>query len=251
MLLTDNGLPMTNNESHDLLATFATLVTLLLLGCNVQPSSTEQSTSQSPTEHSVTGEAEEASRSSLPPRESRFVLLELPLGVQVEVPKNWRPLNGDINTTIETAGEASWRLAGFDLPPGQKVSLFRANSNPPSTYAGIAINATDSEMAPAELLAATDAEIRELSPMMHQILNQQNLRIIRFDGVRRQIVDGHPALVIEYVRAGPQGPVVVQMTRLLIGDKEISLNLSYRQSEAGLWTPIIEYMRASFRVSQP
>ena len=90
---------------------------------------------------------------------------------------------------------------------------------------------------------------------MHQMFDQgfaaQNLRVIRFDGIRREIVDGHPALLIEYVRSGPQGSVVVQMTRLFIGDKEISLNLSYRQSEADVWKPIVDHMRSTFRVSRP
>jgi hypothetical protein len=193
--------------------------------------------------------------SSLPPRDSRFSLVTLPLGVSIQVPKNWRLLGAEINATLETAGEAGTKLAGITMPRGQKVNLFRANSNPPTTYASIAINATDSEMSPADMMAASDAEIAELGESMHRMFEQsfakQNLRVIRFDGVRREILDGHPSLIIHYVRSGPQGPVVVQMTRLLIGEKEISLNLSYRQSEANLWKPIIDYIRSTFRVSQP
>ena len=146
-------------------------------------------------------------------------------------------------------------LSGIELPSGKKVNLFRANSNPPSTYAGLAINATDSDISPADLLAASDAEIQELTPMMRQMFDQilpaQNLRVIQFEPVRRKIVDGHPALLVEYVRTGPKGPVVVTMTRLFVGKKEISLNLSYRRSEAVLWKPIVDYMRSSFRVANP
>jgi hypothetical protein len=191
----------------------------------------------------------------LPARNSQFALVNLPLGVSIEAPKNWRLLDGDLNTTIETAGEAALRLSGIKLPASQKVNLFRANSNPPTTYAGIAINATDSDISPAELLAASDAEIRELTPVMHQMMDQsfatQNLQVIRFDDVRREIVDGHPALVIEYVRSSQAGPVVVQMTRLFIDDKVISLNLSYRKSESAVWKPIVDHMRSTFRVSRP
>jgi hypothetical protein len=193
--------------------------------------------------------------SSVPPHDSRFAVVSLPLGVSIQVPKNWRPFGADLNATIETAGEAATKLAGIEMPAGQKVNLFRANSNPPTTYAGIAINASDSEMSRADVLVATDAEIAELGSTMRQTFEQafakQDVQMIRFDGVRREIVDGHPSLVIEYVRSGPQGPVVVQMTRLLIGEKEVSLNLSYRQSEAGLWKPVVAYMRSTFHVSQP
>jgi hypothetical protein len=198
---------------------------------------------------------ENAVSSSLPPRDSRFTLVTLPLAVSIEVPKNWRLIGPDLNTTIEAGGEAATKLAGIEMPRGQKVNLFRANANLPATYAGIAINASDSEMSPADVMAASDAEIAELGPpireMLEQVFAKQNLRVIRFDGVRREIVDGHPSLVIEYVRSGPGGPVVVQMTRLLIKEKEISLNLSYSQSEAGLWKPIVDYMRGAFRVSEP
>lgn len=216
---------------------------------------TQRHTTPAPINAEPVATVENAVGSSLPARHSRFALVKLPLGIIIEVPKNWRLLDGDFNTTIETAGEAVLNLAGIKLPTGQKVNLFRANSNPPTTYAGIAINATDSDIPPAELLSASDAEIRELAPLMHQMLDQgfaaQNFSVIRFDGVRREIFDGHPALVIEYVRSGPQGPVVVQMTRLFIGDKEMSLNLSYRQSEASVWKPIVDHMRSTFRVSRP
>ena len=192
------------------------------------------------------------STSLLPARGSNFAKLKLPLGVSVEVPKNWRLLDGDINTTIETAAEAAMNLAGIELPRGKKVNLFRANSMPATTYAALAINATDSEINPDELKNASESEIRELSLMMSEMmqksLSAQNLKVIEFYGVRREYVGKHPALVTEYKRTGPQGPVIVQMTRLFLGEKEISLNLSYRESEAQLWKPVIGYIRKSLTV---
>ena len=186
--------------------------------------------------------------------DSKFATLKLPLGVSVKVPKNWRNLEGDANTTIETFGEAALNLAGIELPTGKKVNLFRANSNPPTTYAGIAINATDSDIPPQELKSATDAEIKELSAefegLTKKMLAAGNFQLLRYDGYRRETVSGHPALVLEYLRSGPKGPVFVQMTRLFIGSKEISLNLSYRESEAPLWRPIITYIRQSFTVTR-
>lgn len=191
---------------------------------------------------------------SLPAQDSKFAKLKLPLGVSVEVPKNWWLLDGDMNTNIETAAEAALNLSGIELPKRKKVNLFRANSMPKTTYAAIAINATDSEMNPNDLKNASAKEIRELSPMiremMQEALSAQNMKIIEFYGVRREFVGKHPALVIEYKRSGLQGPVIVQMTRLFLGEKEISLNLSYRESEGQLWKPIIQYIRKSLTVAQ-
>lgn len=190
---------------------------------------------------------------SISSEDSKFTKLKLPLGVSVDVPKNWRILEGDLNSTIETTAEAVMSLSGVELPKGKKVNLFRANSVSQTTYAGIAINATDSELAPNELMIASEEEIRELSPLMHEMMQQalaaQNLKVIEFYGVRREFVGKHPALIIEYKRSGPQGAVIVQMTRLFLGEKEISLNLSYRESEAQIWKPIIQYIRRSLNVS--
>lgn len=189
----------------------------------------------------------------LPVQHSRFAKLKLPLGVSVEVPKNWWLLDGDINTNIETMAEAAMNLSGVELPKGKKVNLFRANSMPKTTYAAIAINAIDSEVDPNNLKNASEKELREFAPTLselQQAFSRQNMQIIEFYPVRREFVGKHPALIIEYKRSGPQGPVIVQMTRLFLGDKEISLNLSYRESEGQLWKPIIQYMRKSLTVAR-
>lgn len=190
---------------------------------------------------------------SLPVQDSKFAKLRLPLGVSVEVPKNWWVLDGDINTNIETMAEAAMNLSGVELPKRKKVNLFRANSMPKTTYAAIAINATDSEINPNDLKNASEKEIREFVPTvkeMQEALSIQNMKIVDFYPVRREFVGKHPALVIEYKRSGLQGPVIVQMTRLFLGEKEISLNLSHRESEGQLWRPIIQYIRKSLAVTR-
>lgn len=186
--------------------------------------------------------------------DSRFATLHLPLGVTVEVPKNWWLLGGDYNATIETAGEAALNLTGFQMPTGKKVNLFRANSMPRSTYAAIAINASDSELSAEGLAAASDAELAKITTTlkdgMQRILAQQDLKLLDFEPVRIVMLDGHYALSVSYRRSGPQGPVSAKQTRLLVGKKEISLNLSYRESEAALWKPIVGYITKSFAVNK-
>lgn len=186
------------------------------------------------------------------PSDTKFTKLKLPLGVSVEVPKNWRILDKETNSTIETAAEATLNLTNVDVQSGKKVNLFRANSVPQTTYASIAINATDSEFDPAEFENPSDDELKELTPVLKETLEKslpkQELKILEFYDGRLEFVNAHPALVIEYKRAGPQGPVIVQMTRLLLKRKEISVNLAYRESEAQLWKPIIQYIRKSLTV---
>lgn len=68
-------------------------------------------------------------------------------------------------------------------------------------------------------------------------------------GVLRVTVGGHPSLVAEYSRTGPKGPVLVQITSLYLDGKEMRLTLSYRESEAGLWKPIVAYIGQSLSVA--
>lgn len=146
-------------------------------------------------------------QSSIQPN-SKFTKLNLPLGVSVEVPKNWWILGDEINSTIETSAEAALNLANIELPVGKKVNLFRANSVPRTTYAAIAINASDLEIAPTVLRNASQQDIREFKPMMKDTMRESlsagNLELLDFYDLRREFVGNHPALVIEYKRSGTQ-----------------------------------------------
>jgi len=186
-------------------------------------------------------------------RDSKFAKLKLPLGVSVEVPKNWWILDSDSNSTIETAAEAAMNLSGIEIPKGKQITLFRANSMPRTTYAGIAIKVSESELDARILKNASIHEINQLSPevkqMTQETLSAVDLELIEFYGVRREFVGSHPALVIEYKRSGQKGAVIVQITRLFLRGKEIVLDLSYRESEARIWKPIALYIRKSLSVA--
>jgi hypothetical protein len=186
--------------------------------------------------------------------QSRFTRIELPLQVSIEVPQNWWVLSGDLNTTIEAGGEAAVKLAGLELPPGKRVNLFRANSMPKTTYASIAVNASDSDVQPEIIQNATKAELKELEGAMAEMMTKtiavQNLQFLGSLGLDRKMISGQVATVWRYRRSGPNGPVLVTMHRLFIGKKEISFNLSYRETESMLWKPVVEYMSQSIRIGK-
>ena len=185
---------------------------------------------------------------------SRYIRLKLPLKVSVEVPKNWFILSGDVNASIEAAGEALSKLAGYDLPIGSKVNLLRANAMPSTTYASIAVNATEYDISLDELTSLSGMELKALEQqtslsMRKSFVGQQN-EFLEWLGLERKSVSGHAALVFAYRRSGPDGPVTVSMTQLFVGTKIFSFILSYKESEGSLWKPIIEYMRQSIRVEK-
>jgi len=185
-------------------------------------------------------------------QDSNFRKLKLPLGVSLEAPKNWWVLDEHYNATIETAVEAGLNLAGVDLPAGKTVTVFRANSMPKTTYAAISVEVADSELDETALRNASSKELEEIADEIKKTLPTwlaiNNFELIEFSGVRREFVNKYPALVIEYKRSGIRGPVVVLMTWFHLKDKQVRLNLSYRESEERLWKPIIEYVRQSLSV---
>lgn len=189
---------------------------------------------------------------SLRPSDSKFATINLPLGLQVAVPKNWRILDGNLNTTIETASEAALQLSGNDIQTVRKQNLFRANSPLENTYAGIAINVSDAELTPEQVRKASAGELAEMTSSLREvlpgILEQTGSSLIEMYSFEKKSIDGHPALFVSYLRNSSQGPVLVRMTRLFIKNRMVSLNLSYRISEGTIWKPIIYYIEDSFSV---
>lgn len=225
---------------------------ILVFGCDRSVSDREPVEPESQVASADTQEVEAGSTTIDSIHEPRFAIIRLPYGVSVEIPADWRILASDLCAAIEEISDAVLDLSGLELPEDTKVNLLRANSTPSTTYASIAVNVRSASLSPSDLMAASDEEIAALGPMMHDVMKcayEGQMEILRFDGVRREIVSGHPALVIEYVRKGLEGPVVVQNTHLFVGPKEISLVLAYREAEASWWQPIVAYIRQSLIVN--
>ena len=125
---------------------------------------------------------------------------------------------------------------------------------PDTTYAGISVNVSDADIKAEELNQVTTNDLAEFTPimkgMMDRSIAQTGFSVIEFYPVKKIEIDGYPALFLNYKRTGPDGPVLVRMIRLVIGYREISLNLSYKESEKSMWLPVISYIEKSFRIEQ-
>lgn len=95
--------------------------------------------------------------------DSNFVLIELPRGVELQIPKGWWLLGADYNRAIQTSIEAAMDLSGIGLPDGQESNLIAANSMPTSTYAAVRVDSTiPPSVSPTELSSITATDVREL-----------------------------------------------------------------------------------------
>lgn len=184
---------------------------------------------------------------------SNFAPVKLPRGIELQVPKGWWLLGADHNRAIQTSVEAAMDLSGIGLPEGNESNLIAANSMPRTTYAAVRVDSTiPPSVALSEFASITATDVRELQTEMRQNLQKllplQGGQLIEFFGSRIEKISGHPAIVTEYRRTGPKGPVFVQINQIFTSSQEIRINLSYRESEVALWKPVIDKIRQSIVV---
>ena len=186
---------------------------------------------------------------------SNFSPVTLPRGIELQLPKSWWLIGADYKELIDTSVEAAMDLSGLALPDGQETNLIAANSMPRSTYAAVRIDSIIPVSVPPSMFSSfTAADVREfeaeMRKMLQALLPQQGLQLIEFLGSRIDRISGYPALVTEYRRTGPKGPVFVQVNQVFTNTQDIRINLSYRESEVVFWKPVIGKIRQSIIISR-
>lgn len=185
-----------------------------------------------------------------------FERLTLSGGLQVDVPLQWEPLPNELSTAIRTSASALMSNEGVDTGPDGSKLLIAYTSRPTTTYAAIRVNESiPASIPPAELLAASDAEIAALAPELVQLLSGPMAKLEQDlqpgATTTRQLISGHPALVFRYRRLGGpdnDGVVAVELIKIMTPNREVSVTLSYRESEAFLWKSVVENIRRSILV---
>lgn len=174
---------------------------------------------------------------------SNFADVNLPRGISLQVPNGWRLLSADAKRIIDTSTEAALDLSGIGSLAGQEVNLIAANSMPASTYAALRVDVTTpSTMTPTLFAQLTARDILEMDGEMERnvrlMLRQQGLVLIDFLGLRTEKISGFPALVTEYRRSGPKGPVLVQINQVFMARQSYTvtyLTVNPRQYSGSQW----------------
>jgi len=73
---------------------------------------------------------------------SNFARDKLPRSIELEIPKGWVTLSGEVNKLIKTSIEAALDISDKEPTQGQEVTLIRANSRPKGTYAAVGVTST-------------------------------------------------------------------------------------------------------------
>ena len=192
--------------------------------------------------------------SAIASSDSNFSPVKLPRGIGLQIPKGWWLLSADNNRVIQTSVEAAMDLSGIGLPDGQVTNLIAANAMPRSMYAAVRVDSTvPPSISPKEFPLITADDIQELATDIHKdllkLLPLQGNKLIEFYGTHMDKISGYPAIVTEFKRTGPKGPVFVQINQIFTPSQEIRINLSFRESEVALWKPVIGKIRQSIVVT--
>ena len=79
----------------------------------------------------------------------------------------------------------------------------------------------------------------EMQSNLQKLLPQQGNQLMTLFGVRRESISGYPALITDYRRSGPNGPVIVSAVTVFTPSQDLQIILSYRESEQVIWKSVI------------
>ena len=177
-----------------------------------------------------------------------FVNVRLPYGLSVDVPQSWRVLGDEENQLIELSASAVLDLTGLTPEGDGDITLFAANSMPRSTYASIRVELLDAmDLSEAEAANLQPEDLADMNAgvleMLNAILSAQGLALIDYYGTSLEWIQSKPCVSIRYRRSGPSGPVMTERLIVFSDESQWGINLAYRQSETGLWLPVINRIK--------
>lgn len=185
-------------------------------------------------------------------QDTTFRRAQLAYGISLDVPSHWVVLAQDVRKNLRAAGQAVTDNAGLRGSGGQKETLLAMNAPPDPTGAMIRVSVTSPpEFTQEDLAATTTKDLEVLGKQLLEVFRKAEAsggaRIIDMQPARIERFDKRQALVMSYVRAGGGGssPWRVTQYKIPVPNRLIELTLSHRQSDAGLWQPILERVRRS------
>jgi hypothetical protein len=184
--------------------------------------------------------------------ESGLVTVRLPFEVAIDMPRDWWVLNDAVNQLIRTSRDAALDLRGIATSGDDERVLIAANSWPPETYAALRVTRIQPPLAlPEEVLGLSRAELAQLmaefETEMRQLLALQGFTFLEAKGIGIEEIGGWPAIVFNYRRSGPKGPVFLQLIQVIRRQDFLRINLSYREEERALWIPVVTRIKDSIR----
>lgn len=195
----------------------------------------------------VTGTATPAEVNPEQQRNSNFVLLPLPKGVTVELPRNWVAMTDNARVTLDTYIQSMHDLAGVTRPESDLP--FAANLYDDSRNVLAMFNVRfypRMEWSQEFARGLPEAQIEELDTELRkqteESLRAINSRLLEWKPTKRSSINGITAFVVEYRRAGAREGTsfCVRLVRVLNEGKSFTVTVSYREDAGVVLRPICD-----------
>ncbi len=181
---------------------------------------------------------------------SNFVRVPLGKGASIEVPKNWVVLSGNQRTTIDAFVDAKGYLqtgstlnfaANLYDDRGKTLALVNARF-----YPGNPLTQVEAKQVTSAVLKGLDVEMRKA---VEQTLKATGARMLNWYVSNMRVINGVYVLVHEHQHsgAGDAGVTRVRGLRVMRSPRSFTVTLSYRERDATMLLPIIDYMTNSLR----
>lgn len=181
---------------------------------------------------------------------SNFVRVPLGKGASIEVPRNWVVLSDNQRITIDTFVETK------NYHQTESTLSFAANLYDDRDETIALINVwfyPDNPITQVEASQLTPSELKEIDPEMRKTveatLKAMGVRMLNWYGSKMQVINGLYVLVHEHRHsgAGDAGVTRVRGVRVWRSPRSFTVTLSYRERDATMLLPIINYMTNSLR----
>lgn len=184
---------------------------------------------------------------------SEFVTHELPDGVRIQTPGHWKVLSKDMRKNIRAATEAIAEQADASLR--KATNVLHVNATPEPTGAIVRVT-----IGPAPTFSADDLKDLKSSDLvdlqdtftrqMRAVQNSGGPELIESYLPRIEPISGIPSITWSYRRRSVtgQGTWYVTQYKIPAPSMLVEVTISYRESDAGLWKPILAKVRQSLNV---
>lgn len=186
---------------------------------------------------------------------ANYQRLTLKEGISIEVPSHWLLHSDAEKKNFAAAGEGSSRVAGIDYDTAENKSrLLAVSALPTPSGAKIRVNVVRPlTFSGADLRSATAQDFkglkRDFSLEMEKSMTAMGAKLLSVETPRIEPINNSTAILFEYRRSDLRGssPWTVRLYRIPVRDMLIELTMSFRESDAAIFKPIIEYAKRSLR----
>lgn len=183
---------------------------------------------------------------------SNFIRVPLGSGASIEIPQNWVVLSDNQRASIDALVVAAEEGREFGATLGFAAVLYDERGKQMALvnarlYPGNPITQADMRRVTPNQLKDHDVEIRRVTEA--QVNAMGDRRVTNWYGFKTQDINGLYVLVHEYQHSGfgDAGPTRDRVLQVWRRERSFAVTLTYRERDATMLLPIIDYMATSLR----